>query len=140
MMDNQTLYALGADLLLLLHVSIVLFIVLGLVLILIGKKVGWSWVRNPWFRLAHLLAIGMVVVQSWVGEICPLTTWEMMLRSKAGDATYTGSFIAHWLEVILYYRAPPWVFTLVYTGFGSLVLISWFWVRPRSFSRKSADD
>ena len=139
-MDNQTIYALGADLLLLLHVSIVLFIVLGLVLILVGKIVGWSWVRNPWFRLAHLLAIGMVVVQSWVGEICPLTTWEMMLRSKAGDATYTGSFIAHWLEVILYYRAPPWVFTLVYTGFGSLVLVGWFWVRPRPFFRKSADD
>lgn len=139
-MDNATLYALAADLLLFLHVCIVLFIVMGLVLILIGRKTGWRWVRNPWFRLAHILAIAMVVAQSWIGEICPLTTWEMMLRSKSGGATYTGSFIAHWLEVILYYRAPPWVFTLIYTVFGGLVLVSWFWVRPRSFSRKSSTD
>lgn len=139
-MDNPTIYAIAADLLLLLHVCIVVFIVLGLIFILIGKKANWSWVRNPWFRLAHLLAIGMVVVQSWAGEVCPLTIWEMTLRSKAGDATYTGSFIAHWLEVILYYRAPPWVFTLVYTLFGLLVFVSWFWVRPRSFSSKSTTD
>lgn len=132
-MDNSTIYALTADFLLLLHVCIVLFIVLGLLLTLIGKLRNWSWVRNPWFRTLHLLAIGMVVIQAWVGEICPLTTWEMMLRARAGDATYTGSFIAHWLEVILYYRAPPWVFTLIYTLFGGLVVISWIWVRPRKF-------
>ena len=34
---------------------------------------------------------------AWIGMICPLTTWEMALRAKAGDATYSGSFIAHWL-------------------------------------------
>lgn len=139
-MDNPTIYALAADFLLLMHVCVVIFIVLGLALVLVGKIAGWSWVRNPWFRLAHLLAIGIVVIQSWVGEVCPLTTWEMMLRSKAGDATYAGSFIAHWLEVILYYRAPPWIFTLVYTVFGSLVVVGWIWVRPRSFSSKSSAD
>ena len=132
-MDDTQLYALAADALLLLHVFIVLFIVLGLMLVFIGKTLDWNWVRNPWFRLIHVLAIGMVVVQSWIGEICPLTTWEMMFRTKAGDATYAGSFIAHWLEVILYYRAPPWVFTLIYTIFGSLVVISWFWVKPKQF-------
>lgn len=132
-MDDTQLFALAADALLLLHVLIVLFIVLGLVLVFVGKALVWNWVRNPWFRLFHLFAIGMVVVQSWYGEVCPLTTWEMMLRARAGDATYTGSFIAHWLEVILYYRAPPWVFTLIYTIFGSLVVFSWYWVRPKKF-------
>ena len=91
----------------------------------------WDWVRNRRFRIAHLIAIGVVVLQSWFGMICPLTIWEMSLRAKAGDATYAGSFIAYWLDAILYYQAPPWVFAVAYTTFGALVIISWFWVRPR---------
>jgi hypothetical protein len=84
--------------------------------------------------LAHLIAIGVVVLQSWLGIICPLTTWEMALREKAGDAVYAGTFVSHWLETILYYSAPAWVFVLCYTVFGLLVLASWFWVRPHPFT------
>jgi len=133
-MESRVLYLLAADAILFTHVLFVLFVVFGLLLIFAGKLFSWSWVRNPWFRLAHLIAIGVVVLQSWCGAICPLTTWEMALREKAGDAFYAGSFIAHWLETILYYSAPPWVFIVVYTLFGALVLASWFWVRPRSFT------
>ncbi len=128
-------YRLAADALLVTHVLFVLFVVVGLVLVLVGKPLGWSWVRNPYFRIAHLAAIGIVVLQSWIGMICPLTTWEMMLREKAGDAVYTGSFIAHWLEELLYYQAPMWVFALCYTVFAALVVLSWYWVRPRTLSR-----
>ncbi len=127
------LYRLAADLILFLHVCFVAFVVVGLVVILVGGARGWSWVRNPGFRIAHLLAIAVVVLQAWLGRICPLTTWEMALRSKAGDATYTGSFIAHWLQAILYYEAPMWVFAVGYTAFGALVVASWYWVRPRPF-------
>ena len=125
------LYRLLADLLLLVHVSFVVFVVAGLVLILTGGWLGWRWVRNRWFRIAHLAAIGVVVLQAWLGRICPLTTWEMALREKAGDATYEGAFIAHWLQALLYYDAPLWVFAVAYTAFGALVVASWFWVRPR---------
>ncbi len=126
-------YLLAADLLLFTHVLFVVFVIAGLILVLAGWALKWSWVRNPWFRFAHLAAIGFVVVQSWLGQICPLTIWEMQLRAKAGDSTYTGSFIAHWLGELLYYQAPAWVFALAYTCFGLLVLATWFWVRPRSF-------
>ena len=127
------LYRIAADILLVLHTGFVVFVVAGLALILIGGARGWTWVRNPWFRLAHIVAIGVVVLQAWLGRICPLTTWEMALRSKAGDATYAGSFIAHWFQAILYYEAPMWVFAVCYTAFGALVVASWFWVRPRPF-------
>ncbi len=127
----QTLYRLAADITLLLHASFVAFVVIGLILIFAGKVLAWDWVRNPWFRWAHLLAIGVVILQSWFGVICPLTTLEMTLRSRAGDSVYPGSFIAHWVESILYYDAPAWVFALCYTAFGALVVASWFWVRPR---------
>ena len=50
--------------------------------------------------------------------------------AKAGEAGYEGSFIQHWLQSILYYSAPDWVFSLAYTVFGALVLASWFVVRP----------
>jgi len=130
-MDSATMFRLSADSILLLHASFVLFVVIGLVLIFIGKFAHWSWIRNFWFRVAHLVAIGLVVIQSWFGVICPLTTLEMALRAKAGAATYRGAFVAHWLETLLYYEAPAWMFAAAYTIFGLLVVVSWFWIRPR---------
>ena len=129
-MHGSVLYRVLADLILLLHSSFVVFVITGLVLVLIGAFRDWRWVRNPWFRWAHLLAIGIVVAQAWIGVLCPLTTLEMTLRTRAGDAVYPGSFIAHWLESLLYYQAPAWVFTMCYTAFGLLVVLSWFFVPP----------
>ncbi len=123
----------AADAVLMLHLFFVAFVVVGLLLILIGRLRGWSWVRNPWFRIIHLAAITIVIIQSWLGVICPLTTIEMSLRSRAGDAIYTGSFISHWIEKILYYQLPPWVFVACYTAFAAIVVASWFWIRPRRF-------
>jgi hypothetical protein len=133
-MESQTLYSLVADTILVTHVLFVAFVVLGLILIFVGKFLSWLWVRNPWFRVAHLLGIGVVVLQAWFGVICPLTIWEMDLRSKAGETIYEGSFITHWLNALLYYQAPSWVFVVCYTVFGGLVSASWFLVRPRAFS------
>ncbi len=134
-MTQATLYLLAADAILLVHVLFVVFVIAGLVLILWGRFRSWVWVRNPGFRLAHLLAIGVVVLQAWLGRICPLTIWEMALRERAGDATYEGAFVAHWLQSLLYYDLPAWVFTLAYTIFGLLVVASWIWVRPRPIGR-----
>jgi hypothetical protein len=134
-MNSSFLLLLAADAILLLHALFVAFVTVGLGLILIGKALSWTWVRNPWYRIAHLAAIGVVVVQSWFGVICPLTNWEMSLRSQAGDAGYTGSFISHWLETLLYHQAPGWVFVICYTVFGMAVVACWFWVRPRPFTR-----
>lgn len=130
-MTSDSFYLLLADALLVLHVVFVAFVVAGLLGIYLGHFLGWGWVRNFWFRVSHLVAIGIVVVQSWIGVICPLTTWEMALRDKAGGASYEGSFIQHWLHAILYYSAPEWVFILSYSVFGGLVLFSWYIVRPR---------
>jgi polyferredoxin len=122
-----------ADLVLLMHVGFVAFMVIGLLLVALGGMRGWRWVRNPWFRAAHLAGIGLVVVQSWLGMVCPLTTLEMHLRDRAGDATYTGTFMGHWLRKILFYQAPSWVFVVAYALFGLLVLATWITVRPRPF-------
>lgn len=135
-MDKATILQVLADMVLLLHVLFVAFVTGGLVLIFIGGVRAWRWVRNPWFRLAHILAIGFVVVQSWLAVMCPLTTLENALRARAGNAAYKGDFIAHWLQAILYYNAPAWVFAACYTIFGALVLASWAIVRPGPFRKQ----
>jgi len=130
--DTGTSYLLAADITLFLHAAFVAFVVVGLILIFVGKAATWEWVRNPWFRWTHLVAISIVVLQSWFGVICPLTSLEMALRSRAGGSVYPGTFMAHWLEKLLYHDAPAWVFAVCYTAFAALVVASWFWVPPRS--------
>jgi hypothetical protein len=120
-----------ADAILVTHVAFVLFVVGGQVLIMVGAFVGWGWVRNLWFRLAHLAAIGFVIVQAWFGEICPLTIWENDLRRSVGEQGYEGSFIAHWLRAALYYDFAPWVFVALYSAFGALVLAFLLIAPPR---------
>jgi hypothetical protein len=137
-MELKTLYLIASDALLFAHALFVVFIIFGLLLIFAGRIYSWSWVRNPWFRLAHLGGIGVVVLQSWLGGICPLTRWEMTLRSRAGESEYFDAFIAHWLETLLYYRFPEWVFTMTYTVFAAVVLAAWIWVRPRPFNRQKS--
>jgi hypothetical protein len=133
-MSASSWLLLAADAVLVLHTLFVGFVVLGLALILAGGALGWRWVRNPWFRAAHLAAIGIVVAQSWLGLICPLTTLEAELRRRAGEEAYAGSFIEYWLARLLYYQAPEWVFVALYTVFALLVAGSWLIVRPRSFA------
>jgi hypothetical protein len=134
-MDSSTIYLLLADAILLLHTSFVAFVIFGLLLVYLGKFRCWRWIRNPWFRLMHLIAITVVVLQAWLGVLCPLTILEMDLRHRAGNAVYSGSFISHWLAELLYYQLPPWVFVVSYTAFGVIVAVSWFWIRPRSFRK-----
>ena len=130
-MPQSVIYRLAADAVLLLHVAFVAFVVIGLLLIVIGRFASWAWIANRWLRVGHLLAITVVVLESWTDVACPLTTIEASLRWKAGDATYAGSFIAHWLETLLYFDASPWVFALCYSIFAALVAATWFWIPPR---------
>lgn len=124
-------YQLLADVVLILHVAVVGFVVGGLICIIVGNLRGWHWVNGFGFRLAHLAAIAVVVAEVWVGAICPLTSVEMWLRAKAQVPTYAGSFVEHWLQRILYYEAPSWVFTLGYSLFGLAVVAVWRYFPPR---------
>ena len=124
-------YRLLADLVLTVHFGIVAFVVGGLVLVVVGNLRGWRFVNGWWFRLAHVAAIAVVVAQAWLGVACPLTTLESALRENAGEAGYETSFIEHWLTAILFYEAPPWVFTASYTVFGLVVAAAWWRYPPR---------
>lgn len=128
-MIDLNFYALAADAVLIVHTGFIGFVVLGLILIVIGLTWKWRWVRNFWFRVSHLAAIGLVVLQSWLGVICPLTIWENQLRVEAGQQGYSGSFVQHWLHKLIFLQAEPWVFAMTYTLFGGAVVFVW-WLGP----------
>ncbi len=139
-MSESLPFQLLADVVLALHVALVLFVVGGLVLVVIGNVLKWPWVNALWFRLAHLATIAFVAAEAWLGMVCPLTTLEMWLRSKAKVLTYEGSFIEHWLHALLFWQAPAWVFTAAYTAFALAVAAAWWRFPPRKKKQRRASN
>ena len=126
-----------ADLVLVVHAAFVAFVVVGLVLIWVGRFRGWRIVRNFWFRAAHLVAVGVVAAESLTGFVCPLTTWEDQLRLLAGgQERYAGSFIQHWLHHLIFFDADERVFTIAYVAFFLAVALS-LWLVPPHWPRRS---
>lgn len=130
-------YATLADAVLVLHLAVVLFVVGGLPAIVIGNRLGWSWVKAAAFRVGHLLAIAVVVVQAWLGQHCLLTVVESWLRERAGQTSYGSSFIQHWAHQLLFFEAPLWQFAVAYTAFGAGVVWAWWRYRPRGWRRRA---
>ena len=115
-----------ADLILIIHFLFVAFVVGGLALIWIGAVADWAWVRNFWFRVAHLAAIVFVAGEALVGVWCPLTVWEDALRGVHGEK----GFIARWIHRVLFYDFPGWMFTVAYVLFALGVVATWWFIRP----------
>jgi polyferredoxin len=116
-----------ADAILVVHFLIVLFIVGGLIGVWIGALLGWRWIRNPWLRYAHLAAIAFVAGEAVVGMACPLTVWEDMARG----GVQAESFIGRWVQRVLFYRAPDWLFTAAYVAWALATLATLRLVPPR---------
>ena len=129
------LYRIAADVIVIVHFAYVLTVVLGLPITWIGILLRHQWARNFWWRCGHLTMILIVVAEAWAGITCPLTTWEYQLRELAQAKTYEGAFIANLVHDYMFYDAPPWVFILTYSVFGSLVLGS-FLVAPPNWPRR----
>ena len=122
-----------ADVILVVHFLFVAFVMGGLALVWIGAAAGWQWVRNFWFRVAHMCAIVFVAAEAIAGIWCPLTIWEAELRGARADK----GFIAQWIHRLLFYDFPPWVFTAAYVTFALLVAVTYWLVPPRRM-KKSA--
>ena len=103
-------YSLAADLLVLLHLAFILFVILGGLLV-------WRW---GWLAVLHLPAVLWGALLEFKGWLCPLTPWEQQLRLAAGEAGYSGSFIAHYLLPVLY---PDGLTRMVQLLLGAAVLL-----------------
>ena len=121
-----------ADLILVVHFVFVAFVVGGLALTWTGAALGWAWVRNFWFRIAHLGAIVFVAGEALAGFWCPLTVWEAALRGQHAEK----SFVAYWIHRVMFYDFPGWVFTAAYVLFALAVTATWYFVRPAAVRGK----
>jgi hypothetical protein len=86
------IYRALADLVLVVHLTFVLFVVLGGLLVL-------RWPRAAWF---HIPAAVWGVLIEYTGWICPLTPLENSFRARGGEAGYSGGFIEHYIQPLLY--------------------------------------
>ena len=86
------IYRVLADLVLVVHLAFVLFVVLG----------GLLVVRWPRLALLHVPAAIWGVLIEYTGWICPLTPLENSFRTRGGEAGYSGGFIQHYIQPLLY--------------------------------------
>jgi Protein of Unknown function (DUF2784) len=124
-------YGLLADAVVAVHAAFVGFVVFGQLLVLAGVVRGWAWVRNPWFRTAHLLCIGYVALEAAAGVTCPLTTWEHELRTLAGQPVPDASFVGRLFHNLLFVNVGESFLPWFHMGFGLLVLVTFVLAPPR---------
>ncbi len=132
-------WGLCADALTAIHAGYVGFVVLGELAILVGAAFRMQWVRNPWFRALHLLAIAVVALEGFMHWPCPLTVWEYQFRDWAGQVTTHETFIGRLVHLLfLDDLFQPWVYEYLHIGFGALVLATLVLIPPRWRGRPRA--
>jgi hypothetical protein len=69
------------------HAAAILFM-------LTGSLLALRWPRVLWLHVpVSLTILGLYLTDS----DCPLTTWELALRERAGEPGYDGGFIGHYI-------------------------------------------
>lgn len=112
------LYKLLADAVVLIHFLWIVFLFLGAIW---GRKCR----AVKTFHLAGLAFAFIIQIFDW---FCPLTHLEFWLRSKHNpDLTYTGSFIIHYVERIVYIEISYYIVLIVTLLLGGLNV--WIYLR-----------
>ena len=116
-----------AELVLALHLAVIAFNVFGLVAIPLGAWAGWSFVRVRWWRLLHIASLAVVAVQAALGRACFLTIWQDGLEQARTETP----LLMRWVNSVVYWPMPMWVFTVAYGLVFAYVLALYRWVPPR---------
>ena len=85
-------FRIAADALVLFHLSFILFVVFG----------GLLVIRWPALKWLHLPAALWGALVELAGLDCPLTRYENLLRVRAGGAGYGGGFVDHYIVRAMY--------------------------------------
>ncbi len=101
-------YKILADLIIFTHLIWIIFMLAGFFITLYALAFKKSFLNWWKFRTLHLAGIFYVASLSVLGKYCPLTILENFLRAQANpQQVYQGSFIAHYLEKIVYPEIDP---------------------------------
>jgi hypothetical protein len=108
------------------HVAVILFNVFGLVAVPVGAICNWRFVHIGWWRVLHLLSLAAVAAQALAGQACFLTIWQNDLAASAQPAT---PLIVRWIDQLVYWQLPIWVFAALYVLVFAYAL-ALLWVVP----------
>ena len=117
-----------ANAILFVHLGVIVFNVAGLVVIPLGGWRQWRFVRVRWLRAVHLASWGIVAFQALFGRACFLTIWQKSLEGQGAETT--PPMIVTWVNSIVYWPLPLWVFTLIYLAIMAYSVALWWLVRP----------
>jgi len=115
------------------HFVIIAFNAAGLVLIPVGGVLRWRIVRVAWLRLLHLWLLAVVAGQALAGRACILTIWQNELT---GNRSAPAPMIMSWVNHLIYWNLPIWIFAIFYTILFVYVvalvfLVPFRWSAPR---------
>ena len=105
------------------HLAIILFNLFGLIVVPLGAARGWRFVHVAWWRVLHLALLAAVAAQALAGRACFLTVWQSEI---AGGAANPVPLIMGWVDRLIYWRLPIWVFAVLYAlVFGYALALLW---------------
>jgi hypothetical protein len=103
-MALASFYSTAADITVVLHFLWIVFLIFGA---FIGR-------RHKWVKRIHLGGIAFALVLQFSGWYCPFTYLEIRLRRLHDPSqSYSGSFIIHYVEKIVYINLHPEVILLL---------------------------
>ena len=117
-----------ADIVLVFHFCISIFITAGFFLIPIGYNFGWGWIANIKLRIFHCAMMVFITLETLVGITCPLTSIENSLRG----IHQSESFIGYWIKQIIYWDFPTQFFIILYCIFLGWTFLMWKLFPPRT--------
>ena len=113
------------------HLGVIAFNVLGLIAIPLGAALGWRWIRVRWWRALHIASWAAVALQAALGRACFLTIWQDRLAGAAAQPP----LIERWVDRIVYWPLPIWVFEAIYLALFATVVALWWTAPPRRMTR-----
>jgi hypothetical protein len=117
-------YTFLADLLVLVHFAFIVFVIAGGLLVL-------KWPVLAWVHIPAAVWGALIEFRRW---ICPLTPLENQLRELAGERSYSGDFIEHYLLEIMY---PEGLTADVQMILGSIVVLLNLLIYTAVWSRRT---
>lgn len=115
-----------SEIVLLFHFCIFLFMILSFFLIPLGYYQKWEWVKNKYYRLIHLVLMGIIFIETILGFMCPLTILENFLRNDIE----INNKITQIIHQIMYWDLPTYQFIILYLLSLLYLIFLWFFFKP----------
>lgn len=121
-----------AEAVLALHLGVILFNLFGFIAIPLGAWRRWGFVRGFYWRALHVVIMLVVALQAIAGRACILTLWQDALSGLSLNHT---PLVMRWVNAVIFWPLPLWVFGLVYIALF-LYVLALLWLVPPLWPRR----